>query len=97
MMESRDAQRVMGGASDALPPVTFLSYAPMGIAGIFKDLIDWIGIGSIPGIGTVVTFCASILIFFSRPATRFVSGKNEISEGHGIDCGDGRRGIRIRT
>ncbi len=44
--------------------VTLFSYAPMGIAGIFKDLIDWIGIGSIPGIGTVVTFCASILIFF---------------------------------
>ncbi len=44
--------------------VTLSSYAPMLMAALFKDLSDLAFIGSLPGIGTVVTFCASILIFF---------------------------------
>lgn len=64
MEGARDTQIAMSEQSNTLPPVTLLSYAPMLIAGIFKDLLDLTGVGSLPGIGTVVTFCASILIFF---------------------------------
>ncbi len=32
------------------------------IVGIMKDLLDFVGIGSLPAIGTVITICASIFI-----------------------------------
>lgn len=60
----RAARAEMYEKSNASQAVTLTSYAPMLIAGIFKDLLDLTGIGSLPGVGTVVTFCASILIFF---------------------------------
>jgi hypothetical protein len=50
--------------SNASQAVTLTSYAPMLMAALFKDLSDLAFIGSLPGVGTVVTFCASILIFF---------------------------------
>lgn len=34
------------------------------LAGILKDLLDFIGIGSLPAIGTVVSICISIFIGF---------------------------------
>jgi hypothetical protein len=34
------------------------------IVAVLKDLLDYVGIGSLPAIGTVVTLCASILIGF---------------------------------
>jgi hypothetical protein len=33
-------------------------------AGAGKDIIDGPGIGSLPGVGTVITMCVSIFIFF---------------------------------
>lgn len=41
-----------------------LRYAPAGAVAIFKDVLDFIAIGSIPVVGTVVTFICSVLIFF---------------------------------
>ena len=42
------------------PAIYFLTL----LAALLKDILDWIGIGSLPVIGSVVTFCFSILIFF---------------------------------
>ncbi len=64
MEAANEAQFVMSGGSNVLRKVTLLSYAPMLVAALLKDLLDLTGIGSFPGIGTIVTFCFSILIFF---------------------------------
>lgn len=40
------------------------TYGMALFAAIFKDLIDFIGIGSLPAIGTVITICTSIFIAF---------------------------------
>jgi hypothetical protein len=60
----RLARAEMYEKTSASQTVTLSSYAPMLMAALFKDLSDLAFIGSIPGVGTVVTFCASILIFF---------------------------------
>lgn len=52
------------GESGTGEGVKLSSYAPMLLAAVFKDLLDLTFIGALPGIGTVITFCASILIFF---------------------------------
>jgi hypothetical protein len=38
-------------------------YIPAFSVAIFKDLLDWVGIGSLPAIGTVITIVCSALIF----------------------------------
>jgi hypothetical protein len=38
-------------------------YMPAFSVAIFKDVLDWVGIGSLPAIGTVITIVCSILIF----------------------------------
>lgn len=42
---------------------TLFSYSPIFLLALFKDLLDLVGIGSLPGIGTIITLCISILIF----------------------------------
>lgn len=44
--------------------LTDWTYFAALIVAMFKDLLDFIGVGSLPAIGTVVTFCASIFIMF---------------------------------
>lgn len=44
--------------------LTDWTYFAALIAALFKDILDFIGVGSLPAIGTVVTFCASIFIMF---------------------------------
>jgi hypothetical protein len=39
-------------------------YAPAFFVAMLKDLLDFVGIGSLPAIGTVVTIICSIFIFF---------------------------------
>lgn len=43
-------------------PSTML-YLGVGMIALFKDLLDLAGIGSLPGIGTIVTFCFTALIW----------------------------------
>ncbi|MDP2837686.1 MAG: hypothetical protein Q8O53_00205 [Candidatus Moranbacteria bacterium] len=38
-------------------------YLGLGFIALFKDLLDFTGVGSLPGIGTVVTLCVSFLIW----------------------------------
>ncbi|MDD5083867.1 MAG: hypothetical protein PHT88_02920 [Candidatus Moranbacteria bacterium] len=45
-------------------PVSFFSYMPALCVAILKDLLDLVFIGSLPGLGTIITLCFSILIFF---------------------------------
>lgn len=42
---------------------TLFSYSPVFMLALLKDLLDLTGIGSLPVIGTIVTFCISLLIF----------------------------------
>lgn len=42
---------------------SFLLYGGVGLIAIFKDLLDLIGIGSLPAIGWVITFCFTFLIW----------------------------------
>jgi hypothetical protein len=44
-------------------PVSFLKYLPALMVALLKDLLDLVLIGSLPGVGTVVTFVFSLLIF----------------------------------
>lgn len=41
----------------------FFRYLPAGCSAAFKDLLDFALIGSLPGIGTIVTACSDILTF----------------------------------
>ena len=47
-----------------------IGYSPVFMAALFKDLLDLIGIGSLPVIGTIITFLMSLLIFFLLLLTR---------------------------
>lgn len=38
-------------------------YQGLGCIALLKDLLDLVGLGSLPGIGTVVTFCFGFLIW----------------------------------
>ncbi len=49
---------------------SLLLYAPAFMVAGFKDMMDLVGIGSLPGIGTIVTLCCSILIFLLLFITR---------------------------
>lgn len=42
---------------------SFFAYLPALIVAMLKDLLDFTGIGSLPGIGFVVTLCFTFLIF----------------------------------
>ncbi len=44
--------------------VSIFSYSAMLVAACFKDILDFSFILAIPGIGTVITLCFDILIFF---------------------------------
>lgn len=43
-------------------PSAFL-YLGVGMVALLKDLLDLVGVGSLPGIGFVVTFCFTFLIW----------------------------------
>lgn len=49
---------------------TFFSYSLVFVIALFKDIMDFVGIGSLPAIGTVITFCLSLLIFLLLLITR---------------------------
>ena len=38
-------------------------YAVCLMVALLKDVLDWVGIGSLPAIGTILTICVSIFIF----------------------------------
>jgi cation transport ATPase len=42
---------------------TWFSYSSVFLLALLKDSLDLAGIGSLPGVGTIVTICFSILIF----------------------------------
>ncbi len=50
------------------------------LAGILKDLLDFVGIGSLPAIGTVISICISIFIGFMMLLAGS-SGKRKIVKG----------------
>jgi hypothetical protein len=49
--------------SEDVQQVSFSSYFPPFLVALLKDILDFTLIGSLPGLGSVVTFCFSILIF----------------------------------
>lgn len=49
---------------------TLFAYAPALMVALLKDLLDLVGIGSLPAIGTVITICFSLLIFLLLLLTR---------------------------
>lgn len=49
---------------------TFHQYSPMFMLSGLKDVLDWTGIGSLPGIGWVVTICFSVGIFLMLQLSR---------------------------
>lgn len=42
---------------------SMLLYLGVAIIAVFKDLLDLVGIGSLPGIGTIITLCFTFLIW----------------------------------
>jgi hypothetical protein len=63
--------------------VRLFQYSAPLIIAIFKDLLDIIGIGSLPAVGTVITLCLSfiigILLFFFTDAGD-INGKRKIAK-----------------
>ncbi len=57
-IKAQAAQAKFSGAK----PSMFL-YLGVGMLALLKDLLDFVGIGSFPGIGTVVTLCVTFLIW----------------------------------
>lgn len=57
---------------------SFLLYGGVGLIAILKDLLDLIGIGSLPGIGWVVTFCFTFLIWMLLTLFDRSGGKSNI-------------------
>lgn len=44
--------------------VSIFSYMPALFVAALKDVLDFMLIGSLPGLGSVITFCFSLFIFF---------------------------------
>ena len=42
---------------------SFMLYLGLALVALLKDLLDLVGVGSLPGIGTVITLCFSFLIW----------------------------------
>lgn len=58
-----------GQEGDSTPHIELIAYGPALIVAVFKDILDFIGVGSLPVVGTVVTFMviiAILMIFFFR-------------------------------
>lgn len=62
---TRNAQRDVAaqdtGSTGQKPSASL--YLGVGMVALLKDMLDLVGVGSLPGIGTVVTFCFSFLIW----------------------------------
>lgn len=59
-------------------PSVFL-YGGATLIGLFKDLLDFVGVGLLPGIGTVVTICFNILIFLLLTIFDNSGGGNKVN------------------
>jgi hypothetical protein len=57
-----------------------LAFIPAIFAAVIKDILDFIGVGSLPAIGTVITICISIFIGFMMLLAG-ARGKNGIAKG----------------
>jgi hypothetical protein len=55
-------------------------FVPAFIAAVFKDILDFAFIGSLPAIGTVITLCISIFIWFMMLLAG-ASGKGKVVKG----------------
>lgn len=62
--QTRKQGAVVKHQSENAQQVSFSSYFPPFMVALLKDILDFTLIGSLPGLGSVVTFCFSILIFF---------------------------------
>ncbi|OGI29628.1 MAG: hypothetical protein A2288_02010 [Candidatus Moranbacteria bacterium RIFOXYA12_FULL_44_15] len=70
-----------GGFLSLLFQISIFSDWMFGLAifaAVLKDLVDFTGLGSFPGIGTVITFCISIFIGFMMLLGSFTSGTGRV-------------------
>lgn len=58
-----DVRRMAGNVKFTGKKPSFLLYGGVGMIALLKDLLDLVGIGSIPGVGTIVTACFSFLMW----------------------------------
>ncbi len=56
-------KKAAGQASFTRKPPSALLYLGLAMIAFFKDLLDLAGLGSLPGVGTVVTACFAFLIW----------------------------------
>ncbi|MDQ1283819.1 MAG: hypothetical protein QG620_167 [Patescibacteria group bacterium] len=83
---TQDVKNNAEAIKKAMTPLGFLSllfqisifsdwmYGLAIFAAVLKDIIDFTGLGSLPGIGTVITFCISIFIGFMMLLGSFTNG-----------------------
>jgi Flp pilus assembly protein TadB len=79
MMRLKSEQEAKARAEEEMSTVSLSAYAPALIIAGFKDLLDLVGVGSLPAIGTLVTFLVGILILFT-----LYLGKNVSSRPKGV-------------
>ena len=59
----RDIKAQVAQAKFSGEKPSLVLYFGVGMLALLKDLLDFVGIGSLPGIGTVVTLCVTFLIW----------------------------------
>ncbi len=64
-MRQQAAHRLQSEKSESRTRVVLSAYALALLAAGFKDLLDLAFIGSLPGLGTAITFCVVALIFMN--------------------------------
>lgn len=92
MMENlRRAQRARRAIRKAVPKMKFTGEKPsamlyLGVAmvALLKDLLDFVGVGSLPGVGTVVTICFTFLIWILLTIFDHSGGKKDTKLARGF-------------
>ncbi len=72
-----------GGKFTGVKP-SLLFYLGLFFIALLKDLLDFVGIGSLPGLGTVVTICFSFLIWMLMTLFDRSGGKSNKKMARGL-------------
>ncbi len=72
-----------GGKFTGVKP-SLLLYLGLFFIALLKDLLDFVGIGSLPGLGTVVTICFSFLIWMLMTLFDRSGGKSNKKMARGL-------------
>jgi hypothetical protein len=80
---NKTQRSVSGGQFTGVKP-SFMLYLGLFFIAFLKDLLDFVGLGSLPGVGTVVTLCFSFLIWMLMTLFDRSGGKSNNKMARGL-------------